>query len=193
MDINDNTLDDFATLFNAFWYKDFPLATGYKILGSRADWTIHIGICVRSCADLLGFFTYFESGGRTDAIIRDNNEKDVAHIEWEWWEASSGKVNEIDKLSKHNEKAKFSAFISYSDENILEQNLQRIVEQWQDCTTPLLTFLVVFSKQGRKRMFNTLETYLMENGKMSLLRSQPALPWDAKGTRWESNNLENAI
>src|SRR5688500_336555 len=95
MDISDNTMHDFATLFNAFWYKDFPLTKGYKAIGSRADWTIHIGIYMRSCADLMGFFTYFESGGRTDAIICNNEEMDIARIEWEWWEASSNKVNEI--------------------------------------------------------------------------------------------------
>jgi hypothetical protein len=187
MDTKHKILYDFATLFNAFWYRDFPLTQGYKTIGSRADWTIHIGICVRSCADLLGFFTYFESGGRTDAIIRNNQEEDLAHIEWEWWEASSYKVNEIQKLSKHNKEPVFSVFISYSEDKLLEQNLQRIIDQWQDCTHSLLVFLVVFNKQGRYRMFNTLDTYLIDNGKWSLLRTQPALPWDVVGTRWESN------
>ena len=186
MDLNNKTLHDFVTLFNAFWYKDFPLSTGYKAIGSRADWTIHIGICVRSCADLMGYFTYFESGGRTDAIIRNNKEQDIAHIEWEWWEARSNKVNEIQKLSEHNSNAEFSAFISYSEDNLLEQNLQRIAEQWQKSPNPLLIFLVTFSKQGRYRMFNTLETYLIRNGIYELLRSQPALPWDSEGTRWEA-------
>ena len=186
MDISNKTLHDFATLFNAFWYKDFPLTQGFKTIGSRADWTIHIGICVRSCADLLGFFTYFESGGRTDAIIRDNRESEIARIEWEWWEASSGKVNEVQKLSENSDGVKFSVFISYSEDNLLEQNLQRIAEQWQNCPNPLLIFLVVFTKQGKYRMFNTIETYLVENGNHELLRSQPALPWDSKGTRWEA-------
>jgi hypothetical protein len=186
MDLNDKTLHDFATLFNAFWYKDFPLTPGYKTIGSRADWTIHIGICVRSCADLLGYFTYFESGGRTDAILRDNQENDVAHVEWEWWEASSHKVNEIQKLFNHNRKAAFSAFISYSEDHLLDQNLNRIGEQWRECTNPLLVFLVVFNKQGRYRMFNTLETYLVQDGTLRHLRTQPALPWEVNGTRWEA-------
>jgi hypothetical protein len=188
MDIIDKTLHDFATLFNAFWYKDFPLTQGYKTIGSRADWTVHIGLCVRSCADLMGLFTCFESGGRTDAIIRDNHEQDIAHIEWEWGEATSNKVNEIQKLSKHNGRAIFSAFISYSEDKLLQQNLERIAGQWKGCPNPLLVFLVVFSKQGRYRLFNILDTYVIEDGNWRALRSQPALPWQAEGTRWETIN-----
>jgi hypothetical protein len=184
----DLRITDFVSLFNAFWYKDFPITRGYKTIGSRADWTIHIGICVRSCADLMGYFTYFESGGRTDAIIRNNQAKDIAHIEWEWWEASSTKVNEIQKLSEQSSQAEFSTFISYSEDKFLEQNLRRISEQWRDCPNPLLVFLVVFYKKSRYRMFNTLETYLVEQGTYTPLRTQPALPWDVEGTRWEARD-----
>jgi hypothetical protein len=192
MDISNRTLHDFAVLFNAFWYRDFPLAAGYKTIGSRADWTIHIGICVRSCADLMGLFTYFESGGRTDAIIRDNEENDIARIEWEWGEASSNKVNEIQKLFAHNQETEFSTFISYSEDKFLKQNLDRVAEQWQGCPNPLLVFLVVFNKQGKYRMFNTLDTYLVENGQWKPVRSQLALPWDVAGTRWESIKQQDA-
>jgi hypothetical protein len=30
-----------------------------------------------------------------------------------------------------------------------------------------------------------LETYLVQNGKMDKVRTQPALPWDKRGSRWE--------
>ena len=63
---------DFITLFNKLWYRDFPLSENHKSIGSRAEWTTHIGICVRSCADLMGYFTHFEQGNRTDAIIKNN-------------------------------------------------------------------------------------------------------------------------
>ncbi len=187
MSKHDNTINDFISLFNAFWYRDFPLSEFYKKLGSRAEWTTHIGSCVKSCADLLGLFTYFESGGRTDAIIRDNTEQEIARIEWEWWEASSQKVNEIGKLFAEREKVKFSVFISYSDLEQHNANLASIETQWSNSSAPLLVFLVTFNREGaNKRMFQNLETYGVKDKKLKLLRSQPALPWMAQGTRWES-------
>jgi hypothetical protein len=62
---------DFTTLFNVVWYRDFPLEYGVRELGRRAEWTTHIAVCVRSAADLLGYFTHFEAGTRTDAVIKD--------------------------------------------------------------------------------------------------------------------------
>lgn len=61
--------EDFATLFQYFWHRDFP--TDLKSTGARRiDWTIHIGIIVRSIGDLMGVVTRFERGGRKDAIFR---------------------------------------------------------------------------------------------------------------------------
>jgi hypothetical protein len=182
-----NRIRDFVALFNAFWYRDFPLSETYKPWGSRAEWTTHFSIVVRSCADALGLFTYFESGGRTDAVIRDNQRNDIAHLEWEWWEVSSPKVNEIQKLATQNEQAQFSVFISYSEDTAFTSNLASIVDQWRDCQKPLLLFLVVFHKQGGNRDSRTLETYLIANGKEKHVRTQPALPWKVQGTRWQSN------
>ena len=102
---------DFVTLFNRFWYRDFPLSEKHKRHGSRAEWTTHIGICARSSADLMGFFTHFEHGNRTDAVIKDNKQKDVAHIEWEWVQPSHENVDEVEKLYKTREAAEFSVFI----------------------------------------------------------------------------------
>ena len=88
---------DFATLFQYLWYRDFPIdeiARG----GKRSDWTIHVGIVVRNVADLMGLATRFESGGRKDAILRSMAGDEIA-IEWEWegvWGA-----NEITKLREH--------------------------------------------------------------------------------------------
>ena len=88
---------DFATLFQYFWHKDFPIdkeATGAK----RTDWTIHIGIIIRNIADLMGLVTRFEAGSRKDAVLRSKEGDEVA-VEWEWqgvWNA-----NELDKLRKH--------------------------------------------------------------------------------------------
>jgi hypothetical protein len=186
MSPTNNRISDFVTLFNAFWYRDFPLSENHKILGSRAEWTTHISVVVRSCADLLGLFTYFESGIRTDAVIKDNCENDVAHIEWEWWQPSSYKVNEIKKLYSQRKGAEVSVFFSYSRRNQHDKNLNSISTQWRKSSEPLLVFLVTFDFKNRRRWFYDLETYLFQDGEKELLRTQPALPWDAEGTRWQS-------
>ena len=90
------SLEDFATLFQYFWHRDFPMdqrATG----ALRVDWTIHIGVAVRNVADLMGLVTRFERGGRKDAVLRSTAGDEIA-IEWEW-----GGVwgNELEKLKQH--------------------------------------------------------------------------------------------
>ena len=57
---------DFATLFNYLWYQNFPLTPEYKEFLRRANWTIHIGVVIRSCADLMGYFTGFVEGKRNE-------------------------------------------------------------------------------------------------------------------------------
>ena len=81
---DDSFLTDFATLYSHMWYRDFPLHPSVRDKAERADWTIHIGITVRSIADLMGLFTHFESGQRTDAILRGNRNEAMAALEWEW-------------------------------------------------------------------------------------------------------------
>ena len=181
-----NRIGDFVALFNAFWYRDFPLSEVYKPLSNRAGWTAHIGSVVKSSADLLGLFNYFESGTRTDAVIRDNKERDIAHLEWEWWQPFTDKVNEIQKLHAQRKGAEFSVFFSYSRKDHHTENLNSILRQWGKSPQPFIVFLVTFEVRKRKRWFYDLETYLVQDGKMKMLRSQPALPWDVEGTRWES-------
>ena len=180
-----NIARDFIALFNVLWYWDFPLSESYKTGGTRADWTTHIGVCVRSCADLLGYFTYFEQGLRTDAIIRDNQDNDIAHIEWEWKQAFNEKVNEIKKLHNERKKASFSVFISYSNIKNIKKNLDAIKKQWGQSSEPLLIFFVTYSTSKRKRNFDNLNTYSCQRGKLKKIRSQPALPWKVSGSRWE--------
>ena len=199
MTLKDNRINDFVTLFNAFWYRDFPLSENYKTLGTRAEWTTHIGIVVRSCADVLGLFTYFESGIRTDAVIKDNCGNDIAHIEWEWFQPLLVKVNEVEKLYSQRKNAEFSAFFSYSRRDHHQENLDSIKKQWKNSAGPLIVFLVTFDFKSNRSWFYDLETYLFQDSKVKMLRSQPALPWYIKGTRWESNKnalaskIENAV
>ncbi len=188
MSINTNAIKDFICLFNAFWYRDFPLSESYKALGSRAEWTTHIGSCVKSCADMLGYFTYFESGIRTDAVIKDNQGNDIAHIEWEWWQPHSDKVNEIKKLFSEKSHAKFSVLFSYSREDKHIENLKSIQKQWKNSTSPLIVFLITFKYEKGARWFDNLETYIVKDGKMKKVRTQPALPWHTVGTRWEAKS-----
>src|SRR5689334_8195004 len=93
-------LTDFATIFAHLWYRDFPLQRPFREKAQRADWTTHIGITVRSTADLMGLFTHFESGGRTDAVLCGNKSNLVAVLEWEWAALHRGDtvVTEFDKL-----------------------------------------------------------------------------------------------
>ena len=91
------TPEDFATLFKYFWHRDFPMSEG-AVGARRTDWTIHIGLVVRSIGDLMGLATRFERGGRKDAVLRSLEGDEIA-AEWEWrgvWE------NELCKLREHN-------------------------------------------------------------------------------------------
>lgn len=163
---------DFLALFNAFWYRDFPITEDHKPFGSRAEWTTHIGICVRSCDDLLGYFTHFEAGNRTDAVLKDNTGRDVVHIEWEWLNPRDPKVNEIRKLSDSADDTELSVLITYSDLLYHRDNLKAIECQWGQNPKPLLVFLVTYNRKG-KRFFESIETHHLQSGKMERKRTQP--------------------
>lgn len=184
---------NFIPLFNAFWYRNFPLVGQHKTEGSRAEWTTHIGICVRACADALGYFTHFEQGNRTDAVVRDNRGRDIAHIEWEWSQPYRDTVNEIDKLYEARKGAEVSIFISYSQHSKHSENIKAIEVGWHRATEKLIVFLITFERgreEGWKdsgRLFDKLETYRMREGRLKKVRTQYALPWHTVGTRWEDN------
>src|SRR4030042_128820 len=112
------SIEDFATLFQYFWHRDFPMdqkSTGAR----RSDWTIHMGIVIRNIADLMGFMTRFESGNRKDAVMRSTEQDEIA-LEWEWEERLG---NELDKLKNHKlwsydkndqRKLKYAVLITYA-------------------------------------------------------------------------------
>lgn len=141
---------DFITLFNVLWYRDFPLTKEHKETASRAEWTTHIGFCARTASDLLGYFMYFEHGNRTDAVIKDNGEKVISNLEWEWYEPRKiEKVNEVRQLHETKENCELSVFISYSDNNFHEENLNAVRTQWGNSPEPLVLILVRFDRKGR--------------------------------------------
>jgi hypothetical protein len=146
---------DFVALFNAFWYRDFPITPDRIEISRRALWTTHIASTVKLAADHLGLYTCFETGGKTDAVIQDSNARAWAKIEWEWTPARDDTVNEIKKLADANSEADTFFFVGYSrtDNDTHECNLAAIDQQWKNIDKPLVVFLLTFSYSNRRRHF----------------------------------------
>jgi hypothetical protein len=179
---------DFVALYNALWYRDFPVTPNRQDINRRALWTTHIASTVKQSADLLGLFTCFETGGKTDAVIEDATGRKWAKVEWEWIQPHAEGVNEIDKLAGAVDEADTFIFIGYSridGTNHSEMNIEKITKTWGDIDKPLIAILVTFSRENGTRRFQTLQTHLVQRGKHKKLREQPALPWEAAGTKWD--------
>jgi hypothetical protein len=172
----------FTTLFHALWYQDFPVDPDDVV--SRANWTIHIGVCVKRSADLLGWRAYFEDGKRTDAVIRDGARQSRIAVEWEWIQAHRDDVNEIDKLAEVDQGV-LPVFITYSRLDHHDKNMKRIQERWPNDRS-LLLFVVRF-ENAKTRRFTDLETYRVTKQRAVLLHRQPALPWEVESSRWATS------
>lgn len=183
--------EDFATLFQYFWHRDFPM--DQKSPGARrSDWTIHTGIVVRNIADLLGFHSRFESGKRKDAVLR-NTEQDVVALEWEW-EGERG--NEIKKLKEHRlwsydknreRSLKYAVFITYTHTSKINEVYERVKAEWKGVSYPLLLILIDVEESKiffSRREFKKIQMSVFHKGKRKELRSAPAFPWKVYGTRW---------
>jgi len=185
------TPEDFATLFQYFWHRDFPIdetATGAK----RADWTIHIGVIVRNIADLMGMVTRFESRGRKDAVLRSVDGDEIA-VEWEW-----GGVwgNELDKLKHHNvwskDKAherplRYAVFITYTHTPNIAKVYDHVTQSWEDGKWPLLLILIDVEKCKRfstGKEFKDVRMSIFHPSGRKELRTAPAFPWKIEGSRW---------
>jgi hypothetical protein len=188
---------DFVSLFNTLWYRDFPVIPDHEEIGTRAVWTTHIASTVKQCSDLLGLFTCFETGGRTDAVIQTGDRHTWAKIEWEWVQPRNEKVNEIDKLAQaaRSSEAELFVYVGYSREEFHDENIAKIERTWRNIDVPLLVFLVKFSYSQKRRHFQLLETYRFKSGNARRLRQQEALPWKINGTKWSAlvnRNLPDA-
>jgi hypothetical protein len=205
------SVEDFATLFQYFWYRDFPI--NQKSPGARrSDWTIHIGIVVRLISDLMGFMARFESGKRKDAVLR-NTEQDIIALEWEWDEVGSEEVkaNEIKKLKNHKlwsyDKDKerlleYAVLITYTHARRHTQEMEEICngvsKKWEGSRWPLLLIFVEIEKNTElttRRQFNSIQMFMFSEGEKvthTELRSAPALPWKVPRTRW-SYDLKQQI
>ena len=203
------SLEDFATLFQYFWYRDFPMDAKKATGAGRVDWTIHIGVVVRNIADLMGLVTRFEEGGRKDAILRSTDGDEIA-IEWEWEDilGKDGKLkgNELRKLQnrkvwRRNDKEglKYAVLITYTkmsgeeteqvyDNWVKVKVYDEVVKVWKKGTLwPLLFILIDFGKfemLSSRRGFKKIRMSVFHEGKYIELRSAPAFPWEVAGTTW---------
>ena len=159
---------------NCMWYRGFPAPREQYV--ARSNWTIHVGVVIRECADLLGLHAAFESGNRTDAVIYRASGPRVANVEWEWIQPFREKVNEVEKLLEGSGQVEFSVFISYADKRHLGQSLEKVESIWSQADTPLLLFLVTFEVNGKNRHFCELQTYLFSKGRYKKLREQGSMP-----------------
>ena len=185
------TPKDFATLFQYFWHRDFPIdriATG----AARTDWTIHIGVVVRNIADLMGLVTRFERGGRKDAILRSTEGDEIA-IEWEWggvWGNELGKLKDHTAWSKDKGSErllKYAVLITYTHTPNIGKVYDHVSENWRDAPWPLLLILIDL-EESRKfssgKEFKHIHMSVFDSQGRKSLRVAPAFPWTVLGTRW---------
>lgn len=187
--------EDFATLFQYFWHRDFPIDQKKSVGAKRVDWTIHIGIVVRNIADLMGLVTRFERGGRKDAVLRSSDGDEVA-IEWEWQGVDK---SELKKLKLHEawpkgkgKKIKYAVLVTYADQEVIQEALNEAEEYWIDGQWPLLLILITTKKTRiftSRREFRYIQMYLIDKGKRNMLREVPALPWNVDSSRWHTHML----
>ncbi len=190
------TPEDFATLFQYMWHRDFPMdesATGAK----RTDWTIHIGVAVRSMADMMGLAARFERGGRKDAILRSLDGDEIA-VEWEW--EGVWKANELSKLKRHRVwssdgkkvRLRFAVLITYTHTPNVQKVLEHVRSEWQKADWPLLLILIDLKESKRFHMgkeFNKIRMSVFDTGTQRALRVAPAFPWKVERSRWSVQRL----
>jgi len=183
--------EDFATLFQYLWHRDFPIDQKRAVGAKRIDWTIHIGVIVRNIADLMGLVARFERGGRKDAILRSSEGDEIA-IEWEWEGIEGG--NELKKLKSHvvrpkgrDRQLKYAVLITYVDFNNRQDAVNHAVESWGNTQWPLLLILIVTEKTkifASRREFSNARMCLIDKGELTSLRDIPAVPWQVESSRW---------
>ena len=187
--------EDFATLFQYFWHRDFPVGGGPRAVGARrSDWTIHTGVVVRNIGDLMGLWTRFESGRRTDAVLRSGEGDEIA-VEWEW--QGIWNQNELNKLKdykvwsreKENHRPlKYSVLITYTHPPDIEKVHNHVEEEWAGARWPLLLILIDVEESDKflsgKEFINLNMSLFESGGQRAFLRSAPAFPWNVGSSRW---------
>ena len=185
--------EDFATLFKYLWHRDFPqtpVAKGAR----RIDWTIHIGIIVRSIADLMGLYTRFEYGRRTDAVFRAAF-KDLVALEWEWNGVFHG-ANELDKLKNYKVRGtnllRYCVLITYVHTPYINAVYEHVLKKWGNAKWPLLLILIDYedSKQySSRRIFNKVNLCLFDGKTRKEVGTFPAFPWNIPETHFKGAEI----
>jgi hypothetical protein len=183
-------VSDFATIFAHVWYRDFPLKSAGK--ASRADWTMHVGVTVRATADLMLLRTHFESGGRTDAVLRDRHANLVAAIEWEntglWDRAAINEFHKLQTFCIENPATKFACLLGYrvmgprdTQGDKIEaaaQAVEEFTQTWR-LSVPLLLVVINYEwvSHGSWRRFDRMTfDRVQQSGAKTRLREQAAYP-----------------
>ncbi len=189
------TPEDFATLFQYFWHRDFPIdrkAVGAK----RTDWTIHIGVVVRNIADLMGLVARFETRGRTDAVLRSWEGDEVA-IEWEWggvWGNELGKLKRhvIRSRDKDRERLlKYAVLVTYTHTPNIENVYKHVMAEWDGALWPLLLILIDLEESRQfssGKEFKSIQMSIFDSSRRRALRSVPAFPWNIESSRWQAQD-----
>ena len=190
--------EDFATLFKYLWHRDFPMSEG-AIGARRADWTIHIGIIVRTIGDLMGLATRFERGKRKDALLRSFDGDEIA-VEWEW-QGIWGQ-NELKKLREHevwspskgiDRLLRYGVLITYTHTPNIPRVYERVSSEWTGARWPLLLVLIDLEETKKFRMgkdFKNIHFSVFNSaGQHKCLGSAPAFPWNVESTRWSVQSI----
>ena len=205
---------DFCVLFNLLWYRNFPIDRRSLDIGKRATWNIHVTKTVGEVASILGLYAAFESGGRTDCVMRNGMGLPMAYIEWEWSEPversrvempdgqsarNKREPNELEKLrdvvsaraASAAEELPQCVYIGYvaakgGGTGNLEAAERFLQKEWKGTVEPLTAILITYSRDRERRVFSQLRTYVVAPGGASikLYSTRPALPWEVPGTRW---------
>ena len=185
--------EDFATLFKYFWHRDFP-QTPAAIGARRIDWTIHVGVIVRSIGDLMGIFTRFEYGRRTDAVFRAAS-KDLVAIEWEWNGVFHG-ANELDKLKNYKvrgtDSLRYCVLITYVHTPYINAAYEHVLKKWENAKWPLLLILIDYKDSkiySSRRDFSKVNISLFSDKVQKELDIFPALPWQITETHFRGSEI----
>jgi len=190
------TPEDFATLFQYFWHRDFPMDQR-SVGAKRTDWTIHIGVVVRGIADLMGLVTRFERGGRKDAVLRSTEGDEIA-IEWEWggvWgnELAKLKLHQTWSKDKDSERLlKYAVLITYTHTPNIEKVYEHVMKGWEDAPWPLLLILIDLEESKKfssGKEFKNLQMSVFDSNRRRSLRVVPAFPWEVESSRWYLQTL----
>jgi len=170
-----------------------PGATGAR----RSDWTIHIGLVVRSIADLMGLVTRFESGNRKDAVLRSARGDEIA-VEWEW---NGAWGNELKKLKEHrawnpekdpNHLLKYAVLVTYTHTPNIEKVYDHVRNEWDGSRWPLLLILIDLKESKKflsRKDFQYIKASMFDERGQRLLRDAPAFPWNVDSSRWSPQQV----